>query len=66
MRQGVTNTGSSPPVMASESSRALGAAELGQDRVGEVRAHVSAMILVSVAIRSCGQVMCGLWLASIS
>ena len=45
---------------------AFGAAKLGKDRVGEVRAHVSAMILVSVAIRSCGQVMCGLWLASIS
>ena len=45
---------------------AFGAAELGEDRVGEVRAHVSAMILLSVAIRSCGQVMCGLWLASIS
>ena len=45
---------------------ALGAAELGEDRVGEVRAHVSAMILVSIVISSCGQVMCGLWLASIS
>ena len=41
-------------------------AELAQDRVGEIRAHLSAMILVSSAIRSCGQVMCGLWLASIS
>ena len=47
-------------------ARVPGAADLVEDAVGEVVAHVSAMIFVSSAISSCGQVMCGLWLASIS
>ena len=45
---------------------ALAATELAQDRVGEIRAHLPAMIVSSSAISTSGQVMCGLWLASIS
>ena len=56
-------------VAAGEGERIVGALvppELAQDRVGEIRAHLSAMIVLSRVIRTCGQVMCGLWLASIS
>ena len=47
--------------------RPFGAAELAQDRMGEVGVHFPpAMILVSSAMNSFGQVMCGLWLVSSS
>ena len=47
--------------------RPFGTAELAQDRMGEVGVHFPpAMILVSSAMNSFGQVMCGLWLVSSS
>ena len=45
---------------------ALLATELAQDVVREGLAHFAAMIWVSNFISTSGQVMCGLWLASIS
>ena len=46
---------------------ARGASELAQDRIGQVGVHLlPAMIFVSRAMNSFGQVMCGLWLVSSS
>ena len=45
---------------------ALLAAEQAQYVVGKSLAHLPAMISVSSVISTSGQVMCGLWLASIS
>ena len=43
------------------------ASKLAQDRIGQVGVHLPpAMILVSSAMNSFGQVMCGLWLVSSS
>ena len=60
-------------VAAGEGERivgAPGAAELAKDVVRQALAHLSVqvfgMIRVSSAISTSGQVMCGLWLASIS